>query len=280
MGGLRFVLPPALGRAKAEARAELIRAALEQKLGEPVETYVAANYADIEERTASGEAHLVWAPVGVTAKLPAARAVFTIVRGGQTNYRSAIVARKNAGVRLAALAGTKAAWVDPLSAGGYLLAIAKLRAEGIEPGKTFASQVFLGSHRAAVEAVLHETADVTAVSSQKTDAASMAEKLRWYAGPAGDKLTAIAFTESCLNDAIVLPASLSEAKAIALAQKLVPTTPSEIARSRLLAALEAEGLVQTPLEAYHRLAPLLTPPPAEDRITLVPPSRSSRPSWH
>ena len=277
---LLFLLPPALGRAKAEARAELIRNALEQKLGESVRTHVAANYADIEERTAAGEAHIVWAPAGVTAKLPSARVVLTIVREGQTSYRSSIVARKSAGLSLAGLVGTKAAWVDPLSAGGYLLAIAKLRAEGFDLAKTFTSQHFLGSHRAATEAVLHETADITAVSSHKTDPASMAEKLRWYAGPAGDKLTPIAFTESCLNDALVLPASLSEAKAISLAQRLIPTTQSEIARSRLLSALEADGLVQTPLEEYHRLAPLLTPPSAEDRITLVPPSRSSRPSWH
>jgi len=277
---LVFLLPPALGRAKAEARAELIRAALEQKLAEPVSTHVAASYADIEERTAAGEAQIVWAPVGVTAKLPAARLVLTIVRHGQTNYRSAIVARKSAGLELATIAGTKAAWVDPLSAGGYLLAIAKLKAEGFEPDRTFSSQVFCGSHRAAVEAVLHETADVTALSTHKTDPASMKEKLRWYAGPAGDKLTPIAFTESCLNDALVLPISLPEAKASSLAQRLVPTTKGEIARSRLLAALEADGLVETPLIEYQRLAPLLSPPEGGDRITLIPPSRSSRPSWY
>jgi phosphonate transport system substrate-binding protein len=277
---LTFLLPPALGRAKAEARAELIRSALEQKLGEPVKAVVAANYGDIEERMNSGEAHLVWAPAGVVAKLASARAVFTIRREGQTSYRSAIVGRKSAKLTLANLAGTRAAWVDPLSAGGYLLAIARLVSDGIDPARTFASQIFLGSHRAAVEAVLHETADVTAVSSHQMDPASMAEKLRWYAGPAGDKLALIAFTESCLNDAIVLPSSLGKTMAARITQKLVPQAHGPVPSTRFLAALEAEGLVQTPLEEYRRLAPLLTPPAGEDRITLPPTSRPSRTSWH
>jgi ABC-type phosphate/phosphonate transport system substrate-binding protein len=277
---LTFLLPPALGRAKAEARAEVIGSALEHKLGEVVKAVVATSYAEIEERMNAGEAHLVWAPAGVVAKLPSARAVFTIRREGQTSYRSALVGRRADNLTLATLAGTRAAWVDPLSAGGYLLANARLRDAGLDPAKMFATQSFFGSHRAAVEAVLHETADVTAVSSQQMDPASMVEKLRWYAGPAGDKLVPITFSESCLNDAIVLPSSLGKAMAARLAQKLVPPAQGPVPSSRFLAALEAEGLVQTPLEEYHRLAPLLTPPSGEERITLPPTSRSSRTSWH
>lgn len=279
---LTFLLPPALGRAKAEARAELIRSALERELGEPVETHVAQSYGDLEEQLQQGKAKLAWTPAGVTAKLPAARAVFTIVREGQTNYCSAIVTRKGAGIGLSNLAGTRAAWVDPLSAGGYLLAVAKLRAEGIDPARTFASQHFLGSHRAAVEAVLHETADITAISTHQTDPASMAERLRWYAGPAGTKLSPIAFTESCLNDSIVIPASVSLAEAQDLARKLAPKDKGAIKRSRFFSALEADMIVPAALEDYHRLASLLSPPGGEERITLSPPSgqRSSRTSWH
>jgi ABC-type phosphate/phosphonate transport system substrate-binding protein len=160
--------------------------------------------------------------------------------------------------------------------------MAKLRDVGIDPAKTFTSQFFYGSHRAAVEAVLHETADITAVSSHQTDPASMEEKLRWYAGPAAaEKLAPITFTESCLNDAIVLPASLGKAMAARIAQKLATPVQGPVPSSRFLAALEAEGLVETPLAEYHRLAPLLTPPSGEgERITLTPPSRSSRTSWH
>jgi ABC-type phosphate/phosphonate transport system substrate-binding protein len=275
---LIFVLPPSLGSAKAEARAELIRTALEPKLGELMTMHVATSYSDIEERIQSGLAHIVWAPAAVTAKLPAARAVFTIAREGRTSYHSAIVARKSARLDLTALQGKKAAWVDPLSAGGYLLAAARLRAEGIDLSRTFASQIFVGSHRAAVEAVLLETADITAVSSYEKDSGAMVERMRWYAGPAGDKLTPIAFTESCLNDAIVLPATLEEGRANRIIQNLVPKTQSGMVRSRFLGALEADGLVSTPLADYHKLAPLLTPHVSDERGSSPPSERPSRPS--
>lgn len=279
---LVFLLSSALGRAKAEARAELIRHALERDLGTEIITEIAASYSDLEEQCAAGKGKLVWAPAGVTAKLPSARAVLAVMRDGQTSYCSAIVTRRNAGFSLSLLQGARAAWVDPLSAGGYLLAVAKLRAEGIEPSKTFASQVFLGSHRAAIEAVLHESADITAVSTYEQDPAKLSERLRWYAGPTGAKLTHIAFTESSLNDAIVIPSSVPQAEAQELIRKLIPKDKGALARSRFLAALEAENLVPTPILEYHKLAPLLSPPPQDDRITMAPPSgqRSSRTSWH
>jgi phosphonate transport system substrate-binding protein len=275
---LAFILPPALGRAKAEARAELVKAALRRELGEPVSAYVASSYGDLEERILTGRAHLAWAPAGVTAKLPAARAVFTIVREGQTSYRSALVARRESALTLANLAGTRAAWVDPLSAGGYLLAAARLRAEGLDPERTFAQQAFLGSHRAAIEAVLHASADVTAVSMRAMDPSSVAAQMRWYAGPAGDWLTPIAFTESCLNDAIVLAASLSPEEAARIATVLVAARPGAPFRSRFLSALEADGLSPTALEDYQKLLPLLTPPkPRAERRSVPPPSRQSAP---
>lgn len=279
---LVFLLSSALGRAKAEARAELIRNALGRELGTEIITEIAASYSELEEQCAQGKGKLVWAPAGVAARLPHARAVLTVMREGQISYCSAIVTRRNTGFSLSHLQGTRAAWVDPLSAGGYLLAIAKLRAEGVDPGRTFASQIFLGSHRAAIEAVLHETADITAVSVHEPDPGKLAERLRWYAGPTGAKLTHLAFTESSLNDAIVIPSAVPQAEAQELIRKLVPKDKGALSRSRFLAALEAEMLVPTSLSEYHRLAPLLSPPAGDERITIAPPSgqRSSRTSWH
>lgn len=271
---LTVVLPPSLGTAKANARAELLETALSRDLGEPVTAVVASSYADLEAR--ADRAPLVWAPAAVCAKLAAARAVFTIVRRGQATYRSALVGLSERALGLDKLGGTRAAWVDPLSAGGYLLVAAMLREHGIDLDRTFASQVFLGSHRAAVEAVLHGAADVTAVSIVSDDDAAIAEMLRWYAGPAGNRLTAIALSEACPNDAIVITNALPEGPAARLAEKLVPTTPGARARSRLLSALEAEGLVRSDLDEYRRLRRALvwsgrshsTPPP---RSTLRPP---------
>lgn len=248
-----FVLPPSLGPAKATARAELLESALTRALDEPVSVVVAASYAELEQRAVAGDAEVVWAPAAVCAMLPSVRAIFTIVRDGRSSYRSALVGRRDGGLSVETLAGTRAAWVDPLSAGGYVLVAAMLRERGIDPERVFASQTFMGSHRAAVEAVLHGDADVTAVSVASADAESIAERLRWYAGPAGDRLTAIAFTDMCPSDAIVITAMVGEERAAELAAKLVPATQHARARSKLLSALEAEGLVPADIADYRKL---------------------------
>lgn len=274
---LTFVLPPSLGTAKAAARAELIEGALFRDLGERVTVVVAASYAELERLATSGQAQLLWAPTMVCTKLPTARAVFTIARNGTTTYRSVLVARKGQSTSLSRLAGLRAAWVDPLSAGGYLLAVAMLRARGIDVDATFSAQSFTGSHRATIEAVLHGSADIGAVSARAPDEESLGAILRWYAGPAADQLSPLAVSEGCLNDALVITAGVGEAEGARLIEKLVPSAPGALARSRLLAALEAERLVPATLEDYHRLSPLFSGEMSPRTRNSSPPARSERP---
>lgn len=252
---LSFILPPALGRAKAEARAELAETALQRDLGEPVSAYIASSYQELETRVQAGDFSMAWAPAAVCARLHSARAVFTIVRENQTSYLSMLVSRKATPLTLATLQGTRAIWVDPLSVGGYLLAISRLRAEGLDPDRIFSSQRFAGSHRTALDAVLHGEADVTAVSSHTDNPERANEQLRWYVGSTAERLTPIAFTEPCLNDAVVLCAAMPDADAQRIADKLAPRGAHS--RSRLLAALEAEDLHRSTLDEYRILAPRL-----------------------
>lgn len=286
------MVPPSLGAAKATARAELLEGALARAFDEPVNVVVTASYRELEAAATSGSAELVWAPAAVCAMLPAARAIFTVVREGKPSYRSALVVRSDHAARSAErLTGARAAWVDPLSAGGYALAIAMLRDRGLLPDQLFSSQVFLGTHRAAIEAVLHGEADVTAVSVASTDDESIAARLRWYAGPAGDQLIPIAITDACPSDAIVITAATPEDRALALAAKLRPNTPGARMRSRLLSALEADDLIAASLADYRPLRSALLwsatgvrpskPPPAPNdpsKKPTEPPPAIPRPS--
>jgi phosphonate transport system substrate-binding protein len=245
---LSILVPPSLGNAKAEARAELLSETLTRELGETTVAKVAANYAEIADGLESGKVSLAWAPSAVCAGLVTARGVFTIVRDGRASYRSALVARREDGLSTAKLVGKKAAWVDPLSAGGYLLAVAHLRSRGLDPDATFASQLFLGSHRAAALAVVHHEADVAAVSAHWLDDATMAADLRWYVGPAGDKLEAIALSDRCPNDAVVIASAVGEA----LATRLRACFLDQGKASReLTAALEASAFQEGDLGAYR-----------------------------
>jgi phosphonate transport system substrate-binding protein len=260
---LRFLLPPSLGAAKATARAELIASELTRAFGAPVTTSVAASYAELEAFALGGEAEIVWCPSAVCAKLASARAVLTIVRDGRSDYRSALIARRGENVALGTLAGKRAAWVDPLSAGGYLLALALLRGRGLDVDRVFSSQAFLGSHRAVAIAVLDGNADVGAVSAHDASEAALASTLAWYVGAPAERLETIALTARCPNDAIVLTSKLSPDDAARIELELY----AEGARSRLSAALEAERFERASLADYARAFGLLAAKSA------APPSR-------
>jgi phosphonate transport system substrate-binding protein len=252
---LVFLFPPSLGKSKSAARAELLQLALAHELGVPVTIRVTANYRDLEMRTRAGEAHIVWAPAGVCAKLGnVSRAVYKAVRQGVSTYRSAIVALRTPSVSLDHLDGLRAAWVDPYSMGGYLLAADFLRRRGVDPDQAFVRQTFHRSHSDALHAVTGGTADLSAVTAWSDDPRSLRDAITLHIGPIERKITVLAVTDEAPTDAVVLTTQLSEEYAERLSQKLFPSEKTGKAPSFLLAALDAEGFVRTEAAEY---APLL-----------------------
>lgn len=254
--GLSFLVPPSVGVARAAARGELLASALAAEVGEPVEVRVAEDYAAIERAVLAGDAELVWAPAALCARLTgAAHAIYKIVRGGHASYRSALVGRQGSQLVLERLAGKHAAWVDPLSLGGYLLVAHHLRERGLEPDTTFASQRFLGSHPAALAEVLEGRADVAAVSVASDDREHVEQALTLHGGRTGALgLTAIAITDRAPTDALLFARGLDASRAAALAKRLFegPRRPTS-----LCLAMEAEGFVRADASEYEALLPLL-----------------------
>jgi ABC-type phosphate/phosphonate transport system substrate-binding protein len=99
--------------------------------------------------------------------------MLTLERDGRRSYSAALVARASDGRdrpgTLAELAGRSVAWVDPWSAAGYLVPRCMLRAAGIEPDRTFATQSFHGSYEGVMAALLGGAADVGAMSCRVGD---------------------------------------------------------------------------------------------------------------
>jgi ABC-type phosphate/phosphonate transport system substrate-binding protein len=248
------LLPPSVGVARAKARGELLEASLSIEMGEDVRVEVAEDYAAIARGVRESSAELVWAPAAVCAEIESdARAVWKTVREGRSEYRSALVARVDARLALERLPGTRAAWVDALSIGGYLLVRRHLRDRGIDPDATFASQEFLGTHPAALEAVLEERADVAAVSVPGPHPEHVAQALSLHAGRAGAmRLAAIAVTDAAPNDALVLTTALDPARAAALVARVFPSA----GRGKIAAlclAMESEGFERAQPGEYARL---------------------------
>lgn len=147
---------------------------LEARVGVPVVASRAESYDQLASMLAGGKLHVAWMPPIPFLALERSKLVVPLVshkRGGRASFEAVLVARADASARtLMSLKGKRAAWVEPLSAAGYVIPRIQLAALGIDPRTTFASEQFYGSHEAAVSAVLAATADVAGTYASVDDA--------------------------------------------------------------------------------------------------------------
>jgi phosphate/phosphite/phosphonate ABC transporter binding protein len=145
-------------------------AALTRWLGARLECNViprcALSYEELVPMFDSGHVDIAWLPPIVhwhldRAKL--ARSLLVNERDGHARYSCVLIGRKGSEhASLERLQGARAAWVDPWSASGYVLAQVALAERGIDPRKTFLEERFFGSRDAALRAVADGRFDVTA----------------------------------------------------------------------------------------------------------------------
>jgi phosphonate transport system substrate-binding protein len=151
-----------------ELRADLdaFAAALGDALGLKLWPLFAPNYGSLLRSLEEGIAQIAWVP-----PLLAARAVTSgkvvptavAVRGGASVFSSVLFAKRGTALKGPSyLSGARVAWVDPESAGGYILMSAHLKSLGIDPQVAFADQQFLRTHEAVARAVAEGRADVGA----------------------------------------------------------------------------------------------------------------------
>jgi ABC-type phosphate/phosphonate transport system substrate-binding protein len=132
---------------------------LGQRLGDvaggPVSPLVTADYERLSAALQGGTVELAWLPpLEVAAALEqGAHALVVAVRRGSPSYRSALLVKSGGRVsKPADLRGQPVAWVDHHSAAGYLYARDWLLSQGL--GKGAVAERFVGSHRAACEALV------------------------------------------------------------------------------------------------------------------------------
>jgi len=81
-------------------------------------------------------------------------------RSGSSHFQSVLITHKASAIEKATdVAGTRAGWVDPHSASGYVLPRIELAALGIDPKTAFATERFYRSHEGVVRAVLERRAE-------------------------------------------------------------------------------------------------------------------------
>src|SRR5262245_58804182 len=164
--GLLVGFTPAHGAAEASAWGQRLAAYLGTRAGAPTRPFVASSYGALVSGLNEGRVDIGWLPPLVYATSAHAGRLVPLVkfvRHGRGHYFAAFIVRAGSPIReLAQLRGKRIAWTDPRSSAGYLFPRAHLLELGFDPERFFSNQVFVGSHRAVVEAVLEGRADVGA----------------------------------------------------------------------------------------------------------------------
>jgi len=143
---------------------------LSQALGVRVELVIPASYGQLVADVCAGRVDIAMlsplAYVQARQQNPGLQIAARAITQGSPEYSAYLVVRMDdIAQRLADLRGRRIAWVDPISASGYLYPRRVLIQAGIDPRRDLQSERFFGTHDAALRAVIEGEADVAAVAS-------------------------------------------------------------------------------------------------------------------
>ncbi len=239
---LRFLLYPSHGKMRDHVQAEFFAKVLSQRLGKPVLVEVARTYQQVADELAAGTVDIAWATAEQCDHFgPEARAVLRAVRGGRWSYWAALLCRADEPLTLERLHGKRAAWVDPHSTGGHLLALRHLRQHGLNPAEVFSEQHFHGSYQLALRAVLSGEADVTSIYTLQPNAHTVYAALTERLGLEARRLVPFAFTEPRLSDGLILTSRMPEADATTLVSTFTELSQQGSGSDPLLGLFYIEG---------------------------------------
>lgn len=237
-----LLFPPSLGHIAASARAELLGQWLLVHLGVEVEITVAPTYAALRTAIERREVDLAWAPPVVCAAVQSSSlAILKAVRRHSSSYGAALVVRAGEATTLDDLNGARAAWVDRLSAAGYLLPVAFLHQRGYDTDLLLGEQTFAGSYGRALQAVLDREADLCSIYVANPSNEALRASTRELVGEAASRLQALDFTGESPSDALVVVDRPRHPDSAALLQQIRELTDGRT-QTLLLTVLDAEAL--------------------------------------
>jgi phosphonate transport system substrate-binding protein len=253
---LKLGLPPSLGREPSWEMARELALLLHASGFSQVIPF--KSYAELERGLLSGAIDVAWGPPFVCARVEAGGGTVLLrgVRGGERTYRSAIVARVQDVFDLDSLGKgsfrPRAAWVDPTSVGGYLLARSHLRRLGIAFDRAFLQQSMLGSYTACIDALLAFETDLSALFVGKQGIEPL-----W--GGKARRLKVLAFTEEVPNDGVVLSPALSAERDAQLREKLAKVFAEPELRQQVTSMLHVDEFDEPPPGTYAPVLKLCEP---------------------
>lgn len=139
-------------------------------VGVPVVIEPAQSYESLVQAVSKGEVDIaLLSPasyVHARRQQPRLHLVGRAITQGVSEYAAFIVVRADDPLHsLADLRGKRMAWVDRMSASGYIYPFGAFRRQGLVPDQLFSDQRFYGTHDLALQALLRGEADACAVAS-------------------------------------------------------------------------------------------------------------------
>lgn len=243
-------------RAVLRARLQAFADALGDALGAPTEPSDYDDYPSLLAAIYDGSIDVAWLPPLVAMRAAGGGRALPValpVRRGISSFHAALFSAVGSPiVRPPDLVGVRAAWVDRQSASGFLVVRAALRAQGVDFGRAFKEEKFLGSHDAVVKAVLSGHADVGATYLHHDVRGSGS----WRAGWGSANVNVVARVGPIPNDVIAAGVHVPVARIRAVRQALTDGQHAELARAAA-ELLEADEFVTVESEHLKALEDLL-----------------------
>lgn len=165
-----LVVPPA-GSGLGE-RVDRFASWMGERIEATIERRDAASYEALANDVREGRTDVAWLPPIVFARLgEVVTPIGSVLRGGASAYEVALIVKASSKIEtIDALRGTRAGWVDPWSAAGFVLPRVKLALLGVDPRTLFRTETFHGSHRSAIKALIEGACDVAGTYARANEA--------------------------------------------------------------------------------------------------------------
>ncbi len=235
--------------------------ALTKMLDMPVHGINCRSYQDLATELEMGRVDYAWMSptlMLLTAEHIQLRPLLSAVRDDRTTYCSALFVDGSMPITtVEELQDRTVAWVDRMSASGYLFPRLQLASRGIDPSRFFRKELFLRSHTEVVKAVLDGRADVGATYAQRPDGDQPIARAGFLHVAPKREVRVIEWSRSIPNDMIVGHGLRSRPEHRELVNAIMSLSEQENGRRLLYRAFHAERFELTSQQVLKPLEELI-----------------------
>jgi len=232
-------------------------AALGTILGRRVYGAHPASYGALTTELEKDRVQYAWMPpvlLALTRERIQLHALLSPVRGDRAEYCAALFVDARSTIRtLADARGATVAWVDGMSASGYLYPRLHLAAQGIDPTDLFGEELFVRSHAGVVQAVRSGRAAIGATYAQRPRDGEPIRHSGFHDVAPDFAVRVLEWTGGIPNDVIAGHGLLPWAEHREFARAVHVLTERSDGRRLLHDVFQADRFIPTPPEALRPL---------------------------